>query len=79
MKAFIATGFLLLAGCVEEPTAKEAEAAAEAMGEADSQNVVKERQLSIEQAAEEAVELIEAEAKEEADAANAEANAEQPD
>lgn len=58
---------LILAACTEEPTPKEAEKAAETI----QQDEVKERQLSIEQAAEEATKLIEADAKEEADVANA--------
>jgi chromosome segregation and condensation protein ScpB len=53
----------MLAACVEEPTSKDAEKAVEAI----EQDDVKERQLSIEEAAEEATKLIEAEAKEEID------------
>lgn len=54
-----------LTACVEEPTPKDAEKAIEAA----EQDDVKATQLSIEQAAEEATKLIEADAKEEADAA----------
>jgi hypothetical protein len=54
---------LCLAACVEESTPKEAEKAAETI----EQDAVKERQLSIEEAAEEATKLIEADAKEEID------------
>lgn len=56
-------GLLLLAGCVEEPTPQEAEKAAANL----EQDAVKQRQLSIEEAAEEATKLIEADAKEEVD------------
>lgn len=54
---------LFLGACVEEPTPQEAEKAAINL----EQDAVKERQLSIEQAAEEATKLIEADAKEEID------------
>jgi PBP1b-binding outer membrane lipoprotein LpoB len=63
---------LLLAGCVDEPTATEAEKASIAVETELAQDAVKERQLSIEEAAEEATKLIEADAKAEADAAVAE-------
>jgi uncharacterized lipoprotein YajG len=56
-------GTLLLTACVEEPTPQEAEKAAINL----EQDAVKERQLSIEEAAEEATKLIEADAKEEID------------
>lgn len=56
---------LLLTGCVEEPTPQQAEKAVEAI----DQDLVKQRQLSIEEAAEEATKLIEADAKAEVDAA----------
>lgn len=59
---------LALSGCVEEPTPKQAEKAVETI----EQDVVKARQLSIEEAAEEATKLIEADAKAEIDADNAE-------
>lgn len=59
---------MLLAACTEEPTPKEAEKAVAEI----QQDAVKARQLSIEEAAEEATKLIEADAKEEADAARAE-------
>ncbi len=58
---------LLLASCVEEPTPQQAEKAAEAI----EQDLVKERQLSIEEAAEEATKLIEADAKAEIEEFNA--------
>jgi PBP1b-binding outer membrane lipoprotein LpoB len=54
---------MLLAGCVEEPTPKDAEKAAEAI----EQNAVEEKRKSIEEAAEEAVRVIEADAKAEID------------
>lgn len=54
----------LATACVEEPTPKQAEKAAGAI----EQDLVNERQLSIEQAAEEATKLIEADAKAEIDA-----------
>lgn len=54
----------LATACVEEPNPKQAEKAVEAI----EQDKVKERQLSIEQAAEEATKLIEADAKAEIDA-----------
>jgi hypothetical protein len=60
---------LALASCVEEPSPKQAEKAVEAI----EQDAVKARQRSIEQAAEEATKLIEADAKAEVDTANAEA------
>jgi len=59
---------LALASCVEEPSPKQAEKAVEAI----EQDAVKKRQLSIEEAAEEATKLIEADAKAEIDAANSE-------
>lgn len=59
-----------LNACVEEPTPQQADKAVEAI----EQDAVKERQLSIEQAAEEATKLIEADAKAEIDAANAAAS-----
>jgi hypothetical protein len=54
--------------CVEEPTVKDAETAVQVIDE----DQVKAKQLSIEQAAEEATKLIEADALEEATAAVAE-------
>lgn len=54
---------MLLSACVEEPTPQEAEKAAETI----EQDAVKERQRSIEEAAEEATKLIEADAKAEID------------
>lgn len=62
-KALASLMLLSLAGCVEEPTPQEAEKAAINL----EQDAVKERQLSIEEAAEEATKLIEADAKEEVD------------
>lgn len=62
-KALVCFALLLLAACVEEPTPQEAEKAAANL----EQDAVKERQLSIEEAAEEATKLIEADAKEEID------------
>jgi PBP1b-binding outer membrane lipoprotein LpoB len=62
-KLLIASCFLATA-CVEEPSPKQAEKAVELI----EQDKVKERQLSIEQAAEEATKLIEADAKAEIDA-----------
>ncbi len=59
----------LLASCVDEPTPKEAEKAAASVENDIEQNAVKAKQLSIEQAAEEATKLIEADAKEEINAA----------
>lgn len=56
-----------LNACVEEPTPQQADKAVKAI----EQDAVKERQLSIEEAAEEATKLIEADAKAEIDAANA--------
>ncbi len=50
-----------LTGCVEEPTVKDAEKAVTAI----EQNEVKKKQLSIEQAAEEATKLIEEDARKE--------------
>ena len=66
-----AAAMLLLASCVDEPTPREAETAATAVKNDIEQNAVKAKQLSIEQAAEEATKLIEADAKQETDAANA--------
>jgi starvation-inducible outer membrane lipoprotein len=62
---FIPALLLTLAACTEEATPQQAEKAANEI----QQDEVKQRQLSIEQAAEEATKLIEADAKEEADAA----------
>jgi PBP1b-binding outer membrane lipoprotein LpoB len=59
---------MLLAGCVEEPTPKELEKAAETIG----QDAVEEKRKSIEEAAEEAVRIIEADAKAEIDEINSE-------
>jgi hypothetical protein len=59
---------LALTSCVEEPSPRQTEQAVEAI----EQDAVRERQLSIEEAAEEATKLIEADAKAEIDAANPE-------
>jgi PBP1b-binding outer membrane lipoprotein LpoB len=56
---------ILLSGCVEEPTPKEAEKAVTDI----EQDEVKAKQLSIEEAAEQATKLIEEDAKAESDAA----------
>ena len=65
-------GFLVLAACAQEhPTPQQAEKASAAL----NQDKVKQRQLSIEEAAEEATKLIEADAKAEIDAAEAENSA----
>jgi len=58
---------LVLSGCVEEPTPQQADKTIEAI----EQDAIKKRQLSIEEAAEEATKLIEADAKSEIDAAAA--------
>lgn len=55
---------LLLSACVEEPTPKEAEKAAEVLTE----DEVKAHKKSIEEAADEAAKLVEADAKAEIDA-----------
>ena len=68
-RGIVVLAVLLLAACVDEPTAKDAEKAAIAVENELAQDAVKERQLSIEEAAEEATKLIEADAKAEADAA----------
>jgi hypothetical protein len=58
---------LLVGACVEEPTPKDAEKTVSAI----EQDEVKAKQLSIEEAAEEATKLIEEDAKADADAATA--------
>jgi hypothetical protein len=63
MRRVIALACLLTA-CAEEPTPKEAEKAAEVL----SEDEVKEHRKSIEEAAEEATKLVEADAKAEIDA-----------
>lgn len=72
MKSAIALLVLLLAGCVEEPTPKEAAAAARVEA-VTPQKEIEENARKIEQAAEEAVKLIEAETKAETDRQSAEA------
>jgi ABC-type uncharacterized transport system auxiliary subunit len=57
----------VLNGCVEEPTVKDAEKAVTAI----EQDEVKKKQLSIEQAAEEATKLIEEDARQEIEASSA--------
>lgn len=64
--------FVLLSGCVEEPTPKQAEAAAE-IESITSPKQLESEALSIERAADEAVKLIEADAKAETDQNSAEA------
>jgi hypothetical protein len=56
---------VMISGCVEEPTPKDAEKAVSDI----EQDEVKAKQLSIEEAAEQATKLIEEDAKAEADAA----------
>lgn len=63
MRPALLLSLLVLAGCVEEPAPQEAEKAAANL----EQDAIKERQLSIEEAAEEATKLIEADAKQEVD------------
>ena len=64
--------FVLLSGCVEEPTPKQAEAAAE-IESITSPKQLEAEALSIERAADEAVKLIEADAKAETDQNSVEA------
>ena len=63
-----AVASLALFGCVDEPTPKDAETAAATIEKNTADKAVLEQQLSIEQAADEAVKLIEADAKAEIDA-----------
>ncbi|MBL0925228.1 MAG: hypothetical protein IBJ12_12275 [Sphingomonadaceae bacterium] len=58
---------LALAACVEEPSPKNAENAAEDIQKNVQQDLVADRKRSIEEAAEEATKLIEADAKAEVD------------
>lgn len=71
MKAWIALALpcLALAACMEEPTRRTAEEASVILENEAAQEAVKERQQSIEEAAEQATKLIEADAKSEVDAA----------
>jgi len=71
MKAWIALALpcLALAACKEEPTRRTAEEASVLLKNEAAQDAVKERQQSIEEAAEQATKLIEADAKSEVDAA----------
>jgi hypothetical protein len=66
MKWMLAPALLLTAACSGEPAAKDAEKATKAADSNDSD--VKDRKKSIEEAADEAAKLVEAEAKEEIDA-----------
>ncbi len=59
---------LALCGCVDEPTPKDAENAAAAIDKSSADEAILKQQLSIEKAADEAVKLIEADAKAEIDA-----------
>lgn len=65
ISAIAVAATLLLCGCADQPTPKDSKAVVKDA----EQDSVKERQLSIEEAAEEATKLIEAEAKAEVDAA----------
>lgn len=67
MRLLVASYVLLLAGCVEEPTPREAESATSELEKDAAKDAVKQRQMSIEEAAEEATKLIEADAKSEVD------------
>ena len=67
MRYLVLFCMFLVSGCVVEPTPKEAEAAAD-MPSATPVQQIKEDTKSIEQAAEEAVKKIEAEAKAETEA-----------
>ena len=59
---------LALCGCVDEPTPKDAEIAATKIDKSTADEAILKQQLSIEKAADEAVKLIEADAKAEIDA-----------
>lgn len=61
----IVAGATILSGCVEEPTPKDVGNATEILENEQGALAVKERQLSIEEAAEEATKLIEADSKSE--------------
>lgn len=61
----------VLTACTEEPTPKDAEEASAVLQNEATQDAVKEKQQSIEEAAEQATKLIEADAKAEVDAAKA--------
>jgi PBP1b-binding outer membrane lipoprotein LpoB len=58
---------ITLSACVEEPSPKSTEKAVENLQKEAQQDVIKERQRTIEEAAEEATKLIEADAKSEVD------------
>ena len=59
---------LALCGCVDEPTPKDAETEAATIEKNTADKAILDQQLSIEKAADEAVKLIEADAKAEIDA-----------
>ena len=70
IRYFVPLVLVTTAGCVEEPAPKDAEQAVSDV----EQDEVKAKQLSIEEAAEQATKLIEEDAKAESDAATATAN-----
>jgi PBP1b-binding outer membrane lipoprotein LpoB len=67
---------MMLSGCIEESSPKTAEKAGETLEKEAQQDIVKERQRTIEDAAEEATKLIEADAKSEVDELSRANNAE---
>ena len=67
MRYLLASFALAISGCVEEPTPKEAAAAAEVQADITPQKELEQEAKNIEQAADEAVKLIEAEAQAETD------------
>jgi hypothetical protein len=69
----VISALTLLSACVDEPTPKQADKAAAATDDGDEQESVKAQQRSIEEAADEAVKLIEADAKAEIDQLSAQA------
>lgn len=71
MKAWTALALpcLALAACMDEPSRKTAEEASVILENETAQDAVKEKQQSIEEAAEQATKLIEADAKSEVEAA----------
>jgi cellobiose-specific phosphotransferase system component IIA len=68
MKRAILIGLLLVTACSAEPKPAEAPKAAKQVPESDAEDEVKTEKKSIEEAAEAATKLIEAEAREEIDA-----------
>lgn len=68
MKPLILAALLLTPGCTEAPTPAEAEKAAKANAEIDSQSEVRAEKKSIEQAADAAAKLVEEEANAEIEA-----------